>query len=43
MSSTDQLWFLAFVITPGLVLLGGYIAVRLHEWSLDKHKRNPAE
>ena len=40
---TDQLWFLAFIITPALVILGGYVAVRMHERSLDQHHRHPAE
>ncbi len=44
MSSTDQLWFLAFVITPAFVVIGAYVAVRLHERWLDRlHPKGPAE
>jgi hypothetical protein len=33
----------AFVITPAIVLLLGYIALRLFERSLDKHRQTPGE
>ncbi len=32
----NEFWFLAFVVTPGVVVLGAYIAVRLHERSLKR-------
>ncbi|HZY67986.1 MAG TPA: hypothetical protein VFE52_05335 [Devosia sp.] len=44
MSYTDQLWFLAFVVSPAMVVAGAYVAVRLHERALHKsHPRHPAE
>ncbi|WJR65542.1 hypothetical protein QTA58_15005 [Neorhizobium sp. CSC1952] len=38
-------WFLYSVVLPAVIVLIGYIAVRLHEWDLDrKHKnRQPGE
>ncbi len=34
----NEFWFLAFVITPAFVVIVGYIAVRLHEWDLDRKR-----
>lgn len=39
----DQLWFLAFIVTPLLVVAGAYAAVRLHERSVQHNHRHPAE
>ncbi len=36
-------WVLAFVITPAIVLLIGYVGVLLHERSLDKNRPTPGE
>ena len=36
-------YLLAFVFTPALVILIAYVGVRLHERSLDKHRRPPGE
>ncbi|WP_280114028.1 hypothetical protein [Neorhizobium vignae] len=38
-------WFFYSVVLPAVIVLIGYIAVRLHEWDLDrKHKpRQPGE
>jgi hypothetical protein len=38
-------WFYYSVVLPAVIVLIGYIAVRLHEWDLDrKHKpRQPGE
>jgi hypothetical protein len=40
---TNPYYLLAFVITPALVILLGYVSVRLHERSLDKHRQVPGE
>lgn len=43
MSITDQAWLL-FTVTPLLVVAVAYVAVRLHQRSLDRnHPRHPAE
>ena len=42
MSNTDQLWLLYYV-TPVFVLAVAYVAVRLHERSLNKNHTHPAE
>ena len=41
----DQGWLLAFVVTPALVILLGYVAFRLNLWSLhrDHPKVRPGE
>ncbi len=38
---TDQLWFLAFIVMPAVVVISGYVAMRLHKRSL--HHHTPAE
>lgn len=35
---TDPYFLLAFVITPAIVVLLGYVAVRLHEWDLNRKR-----
>jgi cellobiose-specific phosphotransferase system component IIC len=32
----NEFWFLAFVVTPAVVVVIAYIAVRLHERSLKR-------
>ncbi|WP_454851719.1 hypothetical protein [Rhizobium binxianense] len=32
-------WTLAFVVTPAIVVVLGYIAMRLHEWDLKRHRQ----
>lgn len=33
-------WFYYSVVLPTIIVLIGYVALRLHEWDLDrKHKR----
>ena len=40
----EQLWFVAFVATPILVVLFAFIAVQLHRHSLNKRYRaHPGE
>ena len=40
----NEFWFLAFVITPAIVVALGWGAVLLHEWDLRrKQGRSPAE
>lgn len=34
----NEYWVLAFVITPVIVMTVGYLAVRLHEWDLDRRQ-----
>jgi hypothetical protein len=36
-------FLLAFVVTPAFVVAIAYVAVRLHERSLDKHGQAPGE
>jgi hypothetical protein len=43
MSNSDQLWFLAFIITPAIAVAWGYGLVLLHERSLRKDRKHPAE
>ncbi len=42
MTTVDWSYLVAFVGTPGLVVLIGYVAVRLHERA-DDRKNHPAE
>lgn len=37
------LFTFAFVVCPAIVVLVGYVAVRLHERSLDRDRSRPAE
>ncbi len=39
----NMYWVLAFVITPAIVLLIGYLGVLLHERSLDKNRPMPGK
>jgi hypothetical protein len=36
-------WTFAFVVTPAIVVLLGYIAMRLHQWDIRRHHREPGE
>ena len=40
---TNPYYLLAFVFTPALAILLGYVSVRLHERSLDKRHPEPGE
>lgn len=35
----NEYFILAFIVTPALVVLLGYVAVRVHEHVLDKERR----
>ena len=35
----NDLWNIAYVVMPLVVLGMGLLAVRLHKWDLDRHKR----
>lgn len=39
MNDANDTWFLAFVITPAIVILLGYAAVRWHEYDIAKQER----
>lgn len=43
MSSTDELWLLAFVVTPAIVVAGAYLMVLQFERSLRKDRKHLAE
>ncbi|MEQ1769169.1 MAG: hypothetical protein ABL879_04960 [Devosia sp.] len=43
MNATDQLWLLAFVITPTVVVAGAYLMVLQFERSVRRHRKHPAE
>lgn len=35
-------WFYYSIVLPTIIVLMGYVALRLHEWDLDrKHKHRP--
>jgi hypothetical protein len=40
---TNPYYLLAFVITPAIVIVLGYVFVRLFERDLDKHRQVPGE
>lgn len=33
----NEYWWFAFVVTPALVVLMGYVAVRVHEWDIARN------
>jgi hypothetical protein len=36
-------WTFAFVVTPAIVVLLGYVAIRLHLWDIKRHHSEPGE